>query len=871
MPLIDEAAVRIALDRLRQGRPLDDSPLRRLIWVREQIGAAAGRSSIQVDVALFDTLTAVISERLAELRHLEQLPSSNPASQKQAWDAIRADFARGNAELEAWSFLYYRYVKIDFDWQVQQIEAELGMSERNLRRRMQHGIRRLAETISRRETEARRRNQRLWLEMKLPPAASVLVGAEDEVGQIGDLLNGDGRTAGVMAIGPGGIGKTAICREAALRVLKAGSFSNVIWLCLDEPTPYQMLIALIALDFNFQQVGEQELVSLEAALRLPLERTPTLVVIDDADLLLDPADSIPRLARLIAPGRLLLTGRKQPPAEVPLQMVQIKPLNHAAFSQLIKRVARDRRARAAAITPETLDVLYATLGGNPLAGRLVASQLGVLPLNRIIANLSTLQTAEGSSLFDRIFGAVWETLDDDARRTAMAIILLPPDGAYWHDILAMADLSSERLDRSLHQLRSCSLLEVDPESSCYMMHGLTRLFVEEQAQQPPFDSIYRDVLHAAIVRERNEARLQDDLVPVPANSPARVTQTLSLLHRELQTGFELRTLSELVEKLAPEVRRSGLWTVWRDALLRIEERMRSEGAHPADLCQVLLEIGVAQRWLGRPEEAAAYLEETIATSGNEGDFTVQAEALLELARLQEAQGQSADAYESAQRSASVAYRYGAIQLRRRALIQLIDLALVNNQAGAAQQLAVDALRTFHDEEPDGVMLSTLGMVRLRNGDTVQAAHYQQQALEAFQAAGDLPGIGRAYLRLGIICQEGGDLDGALQALGEGLQIIEQIGDALGRARTLSNLGAVQFQRAQFADALDLWLEAIRLQDQLGDQVGMAHTWYNLAILHWELGSKADARRAFAEAKQLAELFGLVTLLSRMRNHPLNTL
>jgi hypothetical protein len=495
----------------------------------------------------------------------------------------------------------------------------------------------------------------------------------------------------------------------------------------------------------------------------------------------------------------------------------------------------------------------------------------MLPLNRIMANLSTLSTMDGMDLFTQLFGTTWEMLGDDAHRIAMAISLLPPAGAYWQDILSMAELPPERLDRALQELVACSLLEIDADTTCYVMHGLARLFVEDQAQYPPFDKVYRDVLHAAIEREQAEAQPQDDLFPSAIASTTSVTQALSLLHRELQTGLELRAVSDLVQQLAPAVRRSGLWMEWCDALERIESKLRSEGAHPADLCRVSLEIGVAQRWLGLTDAAKYYLEEAIRTSGECGDFTLQAEALLELAKLQESQGQSAAAFEAAQRSAAVAHRYGAIRLRQRALIQLINLALVGDQPEAAEQLAREALRTYRDEDPDATMLSTLGMVRLRMGDVAQAGQYQQQALEAFQANRDLSGIGRAYLRLGIVCQEGGDLEGALQALGEGLNVMEQIGDALGRARTLSNLGAVQLQREQFTAAFDLWQEAIRLQEQLGDQVGMAYTWYNLAVLQWEIDRQIDARRAFAEAQQLAERFGLATLLSRMNTHPLSTL
>lgn len=872
VPSIDEAAVRDVLNRSRQAKPLGNSPLRRLVWIHELVEAThRDASAIVVDRILSEALTRLIVDRMISLRQTEEIPHQLPGNQAEAWDVIRADFSRENAELEAWSVLYHRYVGLDLDWQMQDIASELGMSARNLRRRFKYGIRRLTEIIVQLETEARARNKRLWLELKLPPAdTSDLIGVDRVLSHLVSLLADETDESSVMVVGPGGIGKTTLMCAAVKKLIAEHRFANITWLSLQQVTVYHTVLAYLANDLGFRQIGERNLADLEAALRSTFDHHPTLLVIDDAPQLDDIGQQIVRLNRLIVPGRLLLAGRQMPPAEISIRTQRIEPLTRSAFVTFMERVARERRLSVASYTTETFNLLHTTLGGNPLAGRLIVTQMKTLPLDRIMADLPTLSVSGDQPLFERLFGTIWEALDDDSRRVAMTLVLLPPDGAYWHDILMMVDISPERLDRALARLATESLVVVGQPGPLYMMHGIARLFVEDRAQYPPYDRVYRQVLHAAIEREQVETDLRrEDTSTGGEISATTLSYNLSLLHRELQTGSELRAITRLIQQLAPAVRRSGMWAIWQDAMIRVEEQLRQKGAHPADLARVLLELGVAHRWLGDLEHARDYLAETIAFSGESGEFVLQAEALLEMGRLSETMGQPAAAFEAAQRAASVAHRHGAVQLRRQALIQLVDLALRNEQLSKAGQLSQQILDTFYDEKPDGAALSTHGMVLYHGGNFPAAIDYQQQALAAFEADGDLPGMGRAYLRLGMAHHAQRDLDRSMSSLGEGLRIMEQIGDALGRARTLSNLGAVHLDQEHYADAFDLWHEAIELQYQLGDQVGMAHTWYNLAILQAKNDQPEEAQKALGEARAIAEYLGLHSLLTRIARHPLH--
>src|SRR5688572_20162522 len=142
----DQNAVRHVLERMRQAEPLGDTPLRRLVWVRQQIDPQGPHSSrTGVELALSSTLINLITQNLNHLRMVEQLSGEAAATREAGIAALADDFSRSNAELEAWSVLYYRYVRIDLNLQIQDIVRALNTYPKLVNRRLAHGYHRLTE------------------------------------------------------------------------------------------------------------------------------------------------------------------------------------------------------------------------------------------------------------------------------------------------------------------------------------------------------------------------------------------------------------------------------------------------------------------------------------------------------------------------------------------------------------------------------------------------------------------------------------------------------------------------------------------------------------------------------------------------------
>ncbi len=873
VPLFDESTVHHALECLRQARPPGDTPLRRLVWVQERIDRHSPTvSPIELDVALGEALTSLIEENLGRLRAVQGLPTDPAGDREAALDRLRDDFAQANTELEAWSLLYYRYVRLDLDLQVQQIARTLNLTPRQARRRLGYGYRRLAEAISRLERAARAANRRLWLALKLPPPSYTrLFGSHEARTALVERLLEASPPHAIVLTGPGGIGKTALAHAAARRLIDEERFADFAWLTLEEPTAYPTLLAALARELGYPHLAEADPATLEAALGVRLGSAPTLIVLDGADHLADRDALIARLSALVAPGRLdaqsapgrlLLTTRQRPAPGTPIHLLPVGPLSRDAFAALLRDEARRRRlSRSRLLDEKTIDAIYRAVGGNPLAGRLIVGQLATLPRERVLDNLPALETAGGERLFDALFMPTWETLGETAQLAALALTLLPFEGAYWHDLHDLLDLPGEDLDQALRELVAGSFVDVRDDTPRYVMPTLARSFVREQAQRPPWADPYRRLLHKAIPHREEDTE-------APADAPGVIARMVSLLHRQAEAGEPPEALTDLVVELAPVARRSGQWLIWRDVLIYVVTHLRQSEARPRDLACALRELGIVHRWLGDADAAEEALREAVVISGEQGDFVGQAEALLEAGQLYEALGQTGPAYEAYQRAAAAGHRYDELALRRRALNGLAGLALSNSLVEEALALLDEALETFGGEPPDGQTLAALGAAYLQAGDADQAIVCQQQALDRFREAGDLPGQARAHMRLGMAHNQAGRPDDAFYHLQEGFSLMRALGDVLGLARLLTNLGVVHAEDAHQDVALRVWREALALQEQLGDRVGMAYTRYNLADLRWKLGQHAAARDDLDAARALAERLNLLSLLATIEGHPL---
>lgn len=109
------------------------------------------------DYLLIEWLNRIISTALNSHRRYYRLtPAGRIIARPAAQRALMSDFRQHSIELEAWSLLYFRYVRVDLDWALEELTALTHQHERTLRRRRKHGAQRLLEQLLHKELQMRR-------------------------------------------------------------------------------------------------------------------------------------------------------------------------------------------------------------------------------------------------------------------------------------------------------------------------------------------------------------------------------------------------------------------------------------------------------------------------------------------------------------------------------------------------------------------------------------------------------------------------------------------------------------------------------------------------------------------------------------------
>lgn len=309
----------------------------------------------------------------------------------------------------------------------------------------------------------------------------------------------------VALLGVGGTGKTALayqfallCRdrraatESAVSVRLPGEIPTVraITWVTDTNAPgsltREQVLDAIARTLDYPGLTALDLDDKAAAVYALLEATPALVVVDNAETVVDPT-LLPWLLRLPPSARVLITTRQLTEAYTHerVRVVALAGMDGPDARKLI-------RAQASQIgyvygkDAAAQELLITRTGGNPQAIKHIlgyAKRVG-RPLGEVAGALDALTA---SSLFDDLFTRIWgDVLSDDARWLLVALSLFPQPAAR-KTLERVAGLDATALDHAITQLNDVALVDAqsnphDPTEARLGLHPLTRAFAT--ARQP---------------------------------------------------------------------------------------------------------------------------------------------------------------------------------------------------------------------------------------------------------------------------------------------------------------------------------------------------------------------------------------------------
>ncbi|MBV7331075.1 AAA family ATPase [Chloroflexi bacterium TSY] len=301
--------------------------------------------------------------------------------------------------------------------------------------------------------------------------------------------------------GMGGIGKTSLTDALIRKLIAENIVDEVGWVTARQqvfnlggsikPVNNPALTVDSLVEALVKQLLADDTVHLDAYSLLELRRMlqqrlksyPHLIVIDNLETLSDVDGLLSTLRELANPTKFLLTSRASLYAEPDIYRFPVPELSSQNTLALVRQEAQKRNLpHLLAASDAELSLIYQTVGGNPLAIRLVVGQTAIHTLDVVLENLTQAQGKKVDNLYRYVYQRAWETLNELERTVFVAMPLVTNDGGTLDLLARVCQLDPSDVGDALSTLVRLSL--VDSRGTLherrYTVHNLTCAFLHEQ-------------------------------------------------------------------------------------------------------------------------------------------------------------------------------------------------------------------------------------------------------------------------------------------------------------------------------------------------------------------------------------------------------
>lgn len=330
----------------------------------------------------------------------------------------------------------------------------------------------------------------------LPPKAyHRLVGRFNELDQIMNALRDPKRRPMVAVVGLGGIGKTALAREAAERCWEEKLFDHIVWTSSKaehfvgegilktgiSAYSFDELLSDVGRQCDRVDIPQMPAEQKRAAVQYLLANKRVLVVMDNLETVPESDKLVHDVFQILGQSKLLITGRHRVKHE------RVFTINLGGFPEeegvmFLREESRERGIEivAQAARPSLVEIHRVT-GGAPLAMKLVIGQIGRQPMEAVLDTLRQASfTGQDYEFYRFVYHHSWEMLDMNARMALVDMSVFPPlTGGAVDDVQAVSQVESSAFWPAIDQLVIMSLVDKIGVigQDRFALHPLTHYFI----------------------------------------------------------------------------------------------------------------------------------------------------------------------------------------------------------------------------------------------------------------------------------------------------------------------------------------------------------------------------------------------------------
>lgn len=404
-------------------------------------------------------------------RGLERLREASPA----ASTLLRNRFEKGRDVLE--------------------VANSLNIAEATLLYRQRQAVSHLTEILTELEEAASENWQKKMLSRLELPTYIELIGIEKPFEILSEALMAEDKNFIVVLDGLGGLGKTALADWTTRQIIHSTRFNDIAWITAKQT--YLSTMGRLEVETNvpamtmptlLDNLAEQFELSKNNITFLQRQREvksylrdqPNLIVIDNLETIADYQALIPSLREWQSPSKFLLTSRRRLLDYPNVYSISLKELSQEAALMLIRQMAEHTGfGELARADDETLQKIYQTVGGNPLALKLLVGQLRFYSLPQVLARFSGKGVGEDDGLFDYIYRETWESISDEEKETLIVLTQAGESGFTFEQLAERVSISENALYGCLESLILLSLVDKAGTlwERSYKLHRLTEISI----------------------------------------------------------------------------------------------------------------------------------------------------------------------------------------------------------------------------------------------------------------------------------------------------------------------------------------------------------------------------------------------------------